>query len=155
MINVDGQPTYIMVLKDASGLVKLYAAVNVEQYNLVTTASTQAECIQKYRTLIGTGTGSEVSDEIVGDGEQSSGEETQTPMVATENKTITVAEVKYIDIDGNTYVYLIDTAQNLYRQRAADNEQLLFVKAGDQLNLSCSGKEIVSFEFLPQANQSQ
>lgn len=155
LINVDGQPTYIMVLKDASGLVKLYAAVNVEQYNLVTTASTQAECIQKYRTLIGTGTGSEVSDEIVGDGEQSSGEETQTPMVATENKTITVAEVKYIDIDGNTYVYLIDTAQNLYRQRAADNEQLLFVKAGDQLNLSCSGKEIVSFEFLPQANQSQ
>ncbi len=35
LINVDGTPTYIMVMKDASGLVKLYAAVNVEQYNIV------------------------------------------------------------------------------------------------------------------------
>ena len=31
LINVSGTPTYIMVLKDAGGLVKLYAMVNVEQ----------------------------------------------------------------------------------------------------------------------------
>ena len=42
LINVEGNPTYIMVLKDSGGLVKLYAAVNVEQYNIVTTAATQA-----------------------------------------------------------------------------------------------------------------
>ncbi len=53
LINVGGSPTYIMVLKDDSGLVKLYAAVNVEQYNLVTTASTQEECIEKYKALLG------------------------------------------------------------------------------------------------------
>ncbi len=53
LINVSGNPTYIMVLKDSGGLVKLYAAVNVEQYNLVATASTQADCLKKYKEIIG------------------------------------------------------------------------------------------------------
>ena len=56
LINVDGVPTYIMVLKDASGLVKQYAAVNVEQYNIVATADTQSECINRYNELLGEGT---------------------------------------------------------------------------------------------------
>lgn len=37
LINVAGVPTYIMVLKDAGGLVKMYAMVNVSQYNMVAT----------------------------------------------------------------------------------------------------------------------
>ncbi len=40
LINVSGQPSYIMVLKDANGLVKLYAIVNVQQYNIVATGET-------------------------------------------------------------------------------------------------------------------
>ncbi len=53
MINVDGQPTYIMVLKDASGIVKLYGMVNVESYNMVTTAASLDECFAKYRKMTG------------------------------------------------------------------------------------------------------
>ena len=34
LINVGGQATYIMVLKDSGGLVKLYALVNVEKYSM-------------------------------------------------------------------------------------------------------------------------
>ena len=65
LINIDGNPTYIMVLKDSGGLVKLYAAVNVEQYNIVTTASTQAECIKKYKAALGI-----ENDETTEDGEE-------------------------------------------------------------------------------------
>ncbi len=154
LINVDGQPTYIMVLKDASGLVKLYAAVNVEQYNLVTTATTQAECIQKYRALIGTGSLTENNNT---EGSQTQapeqntgadGEESKDPIVATDSKSITISDIKYIDIDGNTYVYVIDTDNQIFRQRVANNDALLFLEAGLQLNVSYNGKELVSFEVV-------
>lgn len=52
LILLDDEPTYIMVLKDASGLVKMYATVNVRQYNTVATAATQKDCIEKYRALM-------------------------------------------------------------------------------------------------------
>ena len=49
---MSGQPTYIMVLKDSAGLVKMYAMVNVEQYNIVATAASQTEVFSKYRKMI-------------------------------------------------------------------------------------------------------
>ncbi len=148
LINVDGQPTYIMVLKDASGLVKLYAAVNVEQYNLVTTAPNQAECIQKYRMLIGTGV---LENETGTQPEQSGGDDPADELItATDSKTILVKDIKYIDIDGNTYVYVIDEDQQIFRQKVAVNDALLFLQVGDNLNVSYSGKELVSFEVIPE-----
>lgn len=124
LININGNPTYIMVLKDSGGLVKLYAAVNVEQYNLVTTATTQAECISKYKSLLG------ISDMDIA--------QSQTQQV-----TITVAAIRYIDIDGNTYVYLIDTKDNIYKAKASTHEELLLINEGDKVKLSVSGKTIV------------
>ena len=35
LINVGGQPTYFMALKDSSGLVKSYAMLNIEKYQTV------------------------------------------------------------------------------------------------------------------------
>ena len=116
LVNIDGKPTYIMVLKDSGGLVKLYAAVNVEQYNLVTTAATQSECIAKYRKLLGL-------------------KEPAEPQKETKSVTVTVAAVRYIDIDGNTYIYLIDTEENLYKAKAADHENMLLIEKGDTVKL--------------------
>ena len=124
LINVEGHPTYIMVLKDSGGLVKLYAAVNVEQYNIVTTAATQAECIAKYKAALG------IESSIKTD--------------ETAETEITVADVKYIDINGNTYIYLIDGDGNIFRAKAAENENMLLIKAGDSVTLTHSGKEIIS-----------
>ena len=47
LLNVAGEPTYFMSLKDASQLVKMYAMVNVEQYQLVATGTTVSECENK------------------------------------------------------------------------------------------------------------
>ncbi len=123
LINIDGNPTYIMVLKDSGGLVKLYAAVNVQQYNIVTTASTQAECIRKYKTALGIS----VND---------------MPSGKTEEITVTIADIKYIDIDGNTYIYLIDTEDNIYKAKAADHENMILLKKGDRVVLEVSGSVI-------------
>ncbi len=127
LINIDGNPTYIMVLKDSGGLVKLYAAVNVEQYNLVTTAATQAECIAKYKELLGIEEKAEESDE-------------------TEEVTVKISSIKYIDIDGNTYIYLIDANENIYKAKASTHEKMLLLNEGDKVKLTLSGTKIVSCE---------
>ncbi len=126
LINIDGNPTYIMVLKDSGGLVKLYATVNVEQYNIVTTAPTQAECIKKYKAALGI--------------------ENKVGAEAVEDVNITIADVKYIDIDGNTYIYLIDNDEKFYKAKAAENEGMLLLKAGDKVKISCSGSVITFCE---------
>lgn len=113
LINVDGEPTYVMVLKDASGIVKLYAMVNVESYNIVTTASNLDDCFAQYRKRLGI----EVE------------EKTEEP----EDKTpveFTVSEIRYIDIEGNTWVYLTSTDGIIYKQPFAENEKLLLIKEG-------------------------
>ena len=128
LINIDGYPTYIMVLKDSGGLVKLYAAVNVEQYNIVTTATTQAECIKAYKAAMG----------IDGD----------APTEDVQETTITIASIQYIDIDGNTYIYLIDEEQGIYKAKASANEQMLLLKEGQQIKISYSGNTITQWELV-------
>ena len=132
LINVNGIPTYIMVLKDNSGLVKLYAAVNVEQYNIVATASTQEACIEKYQSL--------VSSEIV---------EPEDDTEPTE-KSITIADLKLIDREGDTYLYIITTEQEIYHTGAVasdDNEKALLLKNGDTITIYCKGSLIETWEY--------
>ncbi len=123
LINVEGEPTYIMVLKDSGGLVKLYAAVNVEQYNLVATAATLEGCLSNYKDLIG---------------------DDATPDHDAVETTVSfaIAQIHHVVIDGNTYLYLADADGNLYRAKAADHEEMLLLGEGDTVTLTVSGKEI-------------
>jgi len=52
LLNVVEQPTYFTALKDNANLVKMYAMVNVEQYQLVATGSTFEECEKEYIKLL-------------------------------------------------------------------------------------------------------
>ena len=52
LLNVAEQPTYFMALKDASELVKMYAMVNVNQYQIVATGATVADCEANYRQML-------------------------------------------------------------------------------------------------------
>ena len=52
LLNIADQPTYFMSLKGEDGLVKMYAMVNVQQYNIVETGSTVAECEANYRRAL-------------------------------------------------------------------------------------------------------
>ena len=48
LLNVAGQPTYFVSLKDDAGLVKMFAMINIEQYQSVATGSTVEECQEAY-----------------------------------------------------------------------------------------------------------
>ncbi len=126
LINVEGNPTYIMVLKDSGGLVKLYAAVNVEQYNLVTTAATQTECIANYKALLGIN-GSE------------------NPVGETAEVTITIKAIRDVVIDGNTYIYLIDSSDNIFKAKVSTHEDMLLLKVGDKIVITCSDSSIIEW----------
>ena len=127
-----------MVLKDASGLVKLYAAVNVEQYNIVTTASSQTECLNRYKQLLGIESGSADNNNNQPDNSTSTdngapnnvtgSSDVSEPTVADAETNLTITDIKYIDINGNTYIYLISENDTLYRAKAASHEDMLLLK---------------------------
>lgn len=52
LLNVDGQATYFMTLKDASGLVKQYALVNVASYTNVAVGHDLADALSEYRKIL-------------------------------------------------------------------------------------------------------
>lgn len=52
LINVNGQPTYFMALKDASGVAKQFAMIDIQRYQNVATGATVAECQKNYEALL-------------------------------------------------------------------------------------------------------
>lgn len=52
LLNISGEPTYFIALKDDAGLVKKYAMVNVQKYQIVAIGDTVSECEENYSTLM-------------------------------------------------------------------------------------------------------
>ena len=52
LLNIGGEPTYFIALKDNAGLVKKYAMVNVQKYQVVGIGDTVTECEEQYQELL-------------------------------------------------------------------------------------------------------
>lgn len=126
LINISDVPTYIMVLKDNAGLVKMYAMVNVEKYSIVATGTTQKEALAGYKKLL-------VENEVI----------TNDKTIAedTLNKKIKVEDIKYIALDGETYVYITDTKGGVYKQSFAEDETLILIRQGDTVTVYYTEEE--------------
>lgn len=120
LINVSGKPTYVMILKDKGGLVKMYAMVNVEKYNIVATSTTQKGVLKEYKRLL-------KEEGLISSKE--AGTESE------ETKEITVADIKFIPIDGNTYVYITDRDGQVYKQEFSKNEESIKYKPGMKIRI--------------------
>ena len=120
LINVAGEATYIMVLKDDAGIVRLYALVNVEYYTVVATGETQEDAKKAYIEKL-------KQEKIIEDEIE---DDTSEEEVATKNKTITVTDIRMPVIDGNTVVYITDENGEVYKQLLSDNESLMLVTLG-------------------------
>lgn len=118
LINVYGEATYIMVLKDSNGLVKLYALVNVEQYGIVATGVNQQAAMNAYKNLLAEH--GILSEEVV----------------QGERKQIQVLSVTQTVINGNT-VFFYEVSENgntvYYKLSIETDESALFIKAGDSI----------------------
>lgn len=52
LLNISGEPTYFIALKDDAGLVKKYAMVNVQKYQIVAIGDTVSSCEESYTSLM-------------------------------------------------------------------------------------------------------
>lgn len=131
LINVEGDPTYIMVLKDAGGLVKMYAAVNAEQYNMVVTANTQKECIDKYTKMMKNGTiDNETTEQLP---VQSTQEELDDSLFV--EKDIVIKKLAPIVSNGDTYLYVVTEDGEIYHAKYVDVLQMLTVQEKDSIKI--------------------
>lgn len=126
LINVESEPTYIMVLKDAQGLVKLYALVNVQNYSIVATGTTQQEAKEAYLEEL-----------------YKRGVITEEELPAPETKTaeITVTAVRLAAVGGETVVYLTAEDGTVYRGALASDESLILVTEGMALTVEYAETE--------------
>ena len=92
LLNISGEPTYFIALKDDAGLVKKYAMVNVQKYQVVAIGDTVSKCEESYTELM-----------------QENGIETDDSSAAKETKTITGAITKVAQgvVDGDSHFYVM------------------------------------------------
>ena len=125
LVNIAGEATYIMVLKDDNGLVKLYALVNVENYSIVATGVTQSEAMSTYRKLLRqSGVGAEDGGTLA-------------------HADVHVADVRVVTLGGVPTLYVVASDGIAYKGYLENDETLIRILAGDILRISYreSGEE--------------
>ncbi|MDD7267034.1 MAG: CvpA family protein [Lachnospiraceae bacterium] len=123
LLNINNEPTYFITLKDKAGLVKMYALVNVEKYQIVATGETVTACETAYRSLLassGPGTG-EKAEKQTGSGR--------------------ISALESIIIDGNSHYYLmLENDKKLYDVSIKDMPQAVFkLKVGETIRFRFEG----------------
>ncbi len=122
LINIDGRPTYFMVLKDKGNLVKQYALVDVKKYSIVATGTTQKDTLNTYRKLIKeNGIITEIKKENLSE--------------QYAHELVTVKDIKYVNVTDGTFVYITDTKGNVYKEKFSDDETLVFIQQNDIIEI--------------------
>ena len=138
LLNIEQEPTYFMALKDASGLVKKYAMVNVHHYQIVATGDSVNECEQTYKSLM--------SD---------NGIKTDEEQAVAEKKTVTgtISKIAEGVIEGNSHYYiLLDQSDVIYDVTVAGNISIIRYNVGDSITLEyIEGNDRCSVVSIPEA----
>lgn len=126
LLNIAGEPTYFIALKDGAGLVKMYAMVNIQKYQWVAIGDTVKECEKAYRELLDTNG-------------ISSGANGETEMISGR-----IEFIKDVVIDGNSHYYLsLEGREQIYDVDMSNETfaEMIRYQAGDT----------ISFEAVPDA----
>ena len=119
LLNISDRPTYFLSLKDNAGLVKMYAFVDVEQYQVVGTGATVKAAMANYSTALG------LDDDKTSE------------LIGNKTKEGVIDEIYSVVVDGNTYYYfkLKDDTQ-VYTASIKLSEKLPFLKTGDTVTIT-------------------
>ncbi len=120
LLNIADEPTYFMALKDAAGLVKKYAMVNVQKYQWVAIGDTVQECEGNYTDLLNTNgivsENAELYKEVTG----------------------RIAAISPIVLEGTTHYYIcLENKEDIFDLDMSDEELIGIVRyqAGDVVTL--------------------
>lgn len=113
LLNIANEPTYFLSLKDNAGLVKKYAMVNIEKYQIVAIGDTVAECEKTYRSLMADGGISNVDTS------------------KAQSITGAITMMKDIVSEGNTYWYLmLEGSDDLFEGKAKEHLEIMKKQVG-------------------------
>ncbi len=130
LLNVSGEPTYFMALKDSSELVKMYAMVNVEQSTLVGVGSNLAECTENYAAELQKN-GVNVDVDVDSMGQEETPDELKNETVEV---TGAVEEIRSVITGGETYFYIKLADNTAYYKVAVKNaEKIVILNVGDEI----------------------
>lgn len=117
LINAGGQPTYFMSLKDGAGLVKQYAFVSVENYQIVAVGDSVAEAEKQYYKLLS---------------------DNGKVKVDFEAKTVTakIERIQSAVVNGNSHYYFrLEGLNKNFIAPISLNDGLPLLKAGDTVTI--------------------
>ena len=127
LINAGGQPTYFLSLKDSAGLVKSYAFVSVENYQIVAVGNSVAEAEKEYYQLLNDNGKVKVDFE-------------------TKSLKAKITAIQEAVVNGNSHYYFkIEGEDKVFIAPISLNSELPLLKVGDQ----------VSIEFVDDESASQ
>jgi len=122
LINVADRPSYFISLKDNAGLVKAYAYVSVSDYQIVGVADTIEGAQAEYMRMLGVESNLPEND-------------------PTDDVSGTISMLSEAVVNGNT-VYYIMLNDTVYTAEISVSDMLPFLKAGDNVTLSVTGKVV-------------
>ena len=123
LINVGGQPTYFMALKDNAGLVKQFAMLDIQRYQNVAVGDTVAGCQEAYEALLAT------------NGVQLQGSAADT--VGVKTATGTIVRITDAVMDGNTHFYVqLDGSGKVYDFALPNMLDIVTYQVGDAITFT-------------------
>ncbi len=126
LLNVNDRPTYFMSLKDGAGLVKMYAFVDVRQYQIVGTGTSVKEALNAFFHELQNNDEVDLGDE----GDSTVKEQTVTGVIE---------DIRSAVVDGETrYYILLQNDTNVYVAEVGINSRLPFAKIGDSVTMVCT-----------------
>ena len=118
LVNLNNRATYLLSLKDAAGLVKMYAFVDVEDYQKVVITDS-SKGIEKAAENYLNNVSFENQEEE-----------------ATLEKIISISKITQGNKEGNTYYYIEDSENKKYRAALKINEEILpFLESGETVRI--------------------
>ena len=139
LLNISGQPTYFMSLKDDASLVKHYAMVNVQNYQVVATGKTIAECTENYANLLAqSNVNINVDIDKIKDETDKNGQNTdEKPSVSTVTVKGVVSDIRTAVMGGESYYFIkLEKGKTYYKVSASSNEAVVILNIGDSVSFT-------------------
>lgn len=128
LLNIGNEPTYFLALKDGAGLVKKYAMVNVQKYQVVAIGDTVDACQRQYMTLM-----------------KENGIESSVNQENLKEVTGVIERMAEAVVDGNSHYYLVLKGSDvIYDVSVADNLSIIRYQEGDRVTLEYTEGEAVN-----------
>ncbi len=140
LLNIGGEPTYFMSLKDDSNIVQQYALINVRQYNNIGATGTDlAKCLENYLAVLEekAGVTTDINPDDVG-AENNPSNDTGVVSFVAEG---VVTDIRTAVKGGESYYYIkLDSNAAYFSFAARNNESVVILNAGSSVKITYKGE---------------